>query len=62
MILDWLIRTLLFVLSVIGMIILAIWLIIVRLVDLGGDIRDYLARRNKSCDKTPAKRRPRRAF
>lgn len=46
----------------VGVVVLAVWLIIVRLIDLCGDVRDYLAGRKKPCDKEPAKRRPRRAF
>lgn len=46
----------------IGAFVLALWLISVRLYDLCLDIRDYLAGRNKRCDKATAERRPRRAF
>lgn len=49
-------------LLLIGAVVLAIWLIVVRVIDLCGDLRDYLAGRRKVCDKEPAKRRPRRAF
>ena len=45
-----------------GIIVLMLWIIIVRLIDLAFDVGDYLAGRNKSCDKGSAERRPRRAF
>lgn len=45
-----------------GAIVLALWLITVRICDALGDLRDYLAGKTKPCDKEPAKRRPRRAF
>jgi len=58
----WAVKIVMWPLLLLGIIVLALWLITVRIIDLGGDICDYLAGRNKRCDKTPAERRPRRAF